>query len=97
MIISFCSQEAPSISISRQIAKRRRRCQFIDDEAAVSGDEDDTEQNMENSQFSQMQLDSIVVIDDDVDDHPDVDMRARYLQSVRYYYKTQFENRIFDF
>ena len=63
---------------SRKVPKKtRRKCQFIDDEAGVSGDESSDE--LDNDFVTQ--LDRTADVDEG---DPDVDMHAKYLQSIRY-------------
>lgn len=57
---------------------RRRKLNFIDDEAGASGD-DSTGDEFIESQMSQMN------VADDIDEgDPSVDIQAKYLQSVRF-------------
>lgn len=55
---------------------KKKRCLFIDDEAGVSGD--DSEEDDEDDFFTQMPG---TQAEDEGD--PDVDMQAKYLQSIR--------------
>lgn len=60
----------------KKTRKAKRRFNFIDDEAGVSGDDTDDE----DISATQGVLN---IIDDVEEDDPSVDMQARYLQSVR--------------
>lgn len=64
--------------VKKHRAKRRRKLNFIDDEAGVSGD-DSSEDDLIESQMSQMN------VTDNIDEgDPSVDIQAKYLQSVRF-------------
>lgn len=64
----------------RKKAKRkpRRRFNFIDDEAGVSGDESSGDDSFIATQATKM-----LVVDEAEEGDPSVDMQARYLQSLR--------------
>lgn len=58
--------------------RKKILCAFIDDEAGVSGD-DSSDEDMDD--LMTQQFDQTVDIEDG---DPNVDMQAKYLQSVRY-------------
>lgn len=65
-------------SFPRKEKRKKKICAFIDDEAAVSGD-DSSDEDMDD--FMTQQLEQTVDLEEG---DPSVDMQAKYLQSVRY-------------
>lgn len=61
--------------------KKRKKCAFIDDEAAVSGG-DSSDDDLEDFLT---QVENVTVMNEEGD--PNVDMEAKYLQSVRFVVK----------
>lgn len=58
--------------------RNRRANKFIDDEAAVSGDDESSDEDFIATQ------ETLNITEYDEDDDPSVDMQAKYLQSIRY-------------
>lgn len=66
--------------VGRKLApKKRPNCDFFATQAGVSGDETSDDENHDLESF----LNDSLICNEEVEDHPDVDMRAKYLASIK--------------
>jgi ERCC4-related helicase len=75
------SKSQKTRTIGKKLQANRKACAFLDVEAGVSGSEDggDDEDDSDLEQF----LDDSLICSQEQVDHPDVDMQAKYLESVK--------------